>query len=68
MYTNPDGEYSQKSNMFSLSGNGFFGAVSRSVDLGKTHHIVYLNASFLMFVFVSKSYLYATIQQEAKRL
>lgn len=52
MYTTPDGELNQKSNMFSLSGNGFFGAVGRSVDLGKPHHIVYLYPSFLSFDFV----------------
>lgn len=34
MYTTPDGELSQRANMFSLSGNGFFGAVGRSIDLG----------------------------------
>lgn len=37
MYTSNDGELGQqlKSNMFSLTGNGFFGAVGRSINLGK---------------------------------
>lgn len=37
MYTSTDGELHQqlKSSMFSLSGTGFFGAVSRSIDLGE---------------------------------
>ncbi|KAM7491660.1 hypothetical protein LguiA_034581 [Lonicera macranthoides] len=36
MYTSNDGELGQqlKSNMFSLTGNGFFGAVGRSINLG----------------------------------
>lgn len=37
MYASSDGELVQqlRSNMFSLSGTGFFGAVGRSIDLGK---------------------------------
>lgn len=37
MYASMDDESGQelKSNMFSLSGNGFFGAVGRSINLGK---------------------------------
>jgi hypothetical protein len=37
MYTSNDGELGQqlRSNMFSLSGTGFFGAVGRSLNLGK---------------------------------
>lgn len=36
MYTSNDGEVGQqlRSNMFSLSGTGFFGAVGRSINLG----------------------------------
>ncbi|XP_015070804.1 traB domain-containing protein isoform X1 [Solanum pennellii] len=36
MYTSDDSDLNQplKSNMFSLSGNGFFGAVGRSINLG----------------------------------
>lgn len=37
MYTSNGGENDQqlRSNMFSLSGSGFFGAVGRSIDLGE---------------------------------
>lgn len=37
MYTSNGGENDQqlRSNMFSLSGTGFFGAVGRSIDLGE---------------------------------
>jgi hypothetical protein len=37
MYTSNDGELGQqlRSNMFSLTGTGFFGAVGRSINLGK---------------------------------
>lgn len=36
MYTSDDSDLNQplKSNMFSLSGTGFFGAVGRSINLG----------------------------------
>lgn len=36
MYTSDDSDLNQplKSNMFSLSGNGFFDAVGRSINLG----------------------------------
>lgn len=37
MYTSTEGEINQqlRSNMFSLTGTGFFGAVNRSLSLGK---------------------------------
>jgi hypothetical protein len=37
MYISNEGELGQqlRSNMFSLSGSGFFGAVGRSINLGK---------------------------------
>lgn len=37
MYTSNEDELGQKlrSNMFSLTGTGFFGAVGRSINLGK---------------------------------
>lgn len=37
MYTSNHGELNQqlRSSMFSLSGTGFFGAIGRSINLGK---------------------------------
>lgn len=39
MYMTNDGELGQemRSNMFSLSGTGFFGAVGRSLNLGRLY-------------------------------
>lgn len=39
MYISEDGDGGKelRSNMFSMSGTGFFGAVGRSIDLGKNY-------------------------------
>ena len=51
MYMSNDGELGQqmRSNMFSLSGTGFFGAIGRCLNLGKIYvfvHIVIMSCTF----------------------
>lgn len=46
MYTSNDNENGPKlkTNMFSLSGDGFFGAVGRSLNLGEPNSFLHKNA------------------------
>lgn len=60
MYASADGELDKqlRSNMFSLSGTGFFGAVGRSINLGK-HQVqiclacIYAKEINLLFILMS---------------
>lgn len=44
MYTSENDELDKqlRSNMFSLSGTGFFGAVGRSINLGENHLFLFI--------------------------
>lgn len=58
MYVSEDnydkqGQQLLRSNMFSLSGSGFFGAVGRSIDLGKARLLIMKRKSALFMMYLS---------------